>query len=235
VVLGAGGLWYATQTGNAPVTVAITPLAPTRIFVDDRQQVTGTGAALAQAIQASVARPLAAGAVRLLSVANGTSTGASVFSALQEPAPDILLRNINAATSMAGVINASANQSPFFIIGVLSYGDTFAGMLQWESRMAYDLSALYPAYPAIVVPVAPVATTTTKGKAPASPTPAPFIATPVFRDEVVANHDARALNDLSGRTLIIYGYWDAHTLILARDEAAFAEIISRLANSRTSQ
>lgn len=101
--------------------------------------------------------------------------------------------------------------------------------------MVNDLESLYPAYPGaeVVVPVvtAPVATTTSS----ASTTPrveAPVFV-PTFHDEVVANHDVRLYRDALGQSIVLYGYWNQTTLVIARDPAAFTEIIARLANART--
>jgi hypothetical protein len=208
VGLGAAGAYAAYSYAKKPQTVAVAAVAPVRIFVDERVEVTGTGAALANAIDQSVATPLAANAVRLLSLANATPT--SVFSALTLPAPDILLRNVNGPESIAGVVNVSGAQSPFFILAVESYSDTFSGMLDWEPDMATDLATLYPA----------IGTST-----PAS----------TFVDDVVDNHNVRELKDSAGNLLIIYGYFDQGTLVIARDEDAFTELIGRLTNSRTQQ
>lgn len=211
LVIAGAGIALATYwlRGSAPAPVATLTPPVVRIFVDDRATVSGTGRALAQAIEEQVQKPLAAGAVRAITTANATSTDKSVFSALQFPAPDVLLRNIYADGSMAGIVNAS-EQSPFFLLSVQSYGDTFAGMLAWEPHMAQDLKTLFP---------------------PSSGASAS--AQYSFIDKVVANHDARALRDSAGHTMIIYGYWDPSSLIIAHDESAFTELVSRLATSRT--
>jgi hypothetical protein len=57
---------------------------------------------------------------------------------------------------------------------------------------------------------------------------------PQFVDEVIANHDARVYSDAGGE-VIVYGYWNQNTLVLARDTAAFTEIMSRLATSKSTQ
>ncbi|MCR4276044.1 MAG: hypothetical protein NUV90_01535 [Candidatus Parcubacteria bacterium] len=208
---------------SAPVV--LTPGAAAPIFVDDRKTVSGIGTVLLRAIQQSIASQLASGSVRLLYLETATST--SVFSALQLPAPGALLRNINAAQSMAGVVNTGGVQSPFFILSVSSYSTTFAGMLQWEKTMPRDLGTLFPAYPPLFV-----ATTTTAGQAT---TTMVLVANtkPGFYDEVVSNHDVRVYRDAAGRVLLLYGYWNQTTLVIARDAAAFSEIIGRLATSRT--
>ena len=240
---GAGaGLWYVAAgvlllvAGAAGASVAYTryraetapvapaPVASAPIFVDERAQVSGAGAALAQAISDSLSHPPAAGAVRLLSLAGATTTGASVFSALALPAPDILLRNINASSSMAGIVNEAGAASPFFILSVASYRDTLAGMLSWEATMPRDLAPLFPPPAPAATSAATSAATTTN----ALPVNAPLS----FRDEVVANHDVRVYGDAAGDSTLLYGYWDPSTLVIARDAAAFTELVNRLATSR---
>ena len=210
---------------------ACAPAAYAPIFVDDRQQIEGVGTPLLQAVEQSATRPLAPNTVRLLYLGSATTT--SVFSALQLPAPGVLLRNINAAQSMAGIVNAGASQSPFFILSVTSYGDTFAGMLSWEPSLPRDLNKLFPPYPAPVSAATTTTATTTLKVAAKAATPPPAPAqTAAFFDAVIANHDVRVYRDTAGRDVLLYGYWNRTTLIIARDAAAFSEIVGRLATSR---
>ena len=221
----------------APVILAPTITAP--IFVDERQSVSGSGTALTQTLMQSVARSIAQGSIRLLYLDSATTTNMSVFSALQLPAPGALLRNIDAAQSMAGVANVNGAQSLFFILSVTSYSDTFAAMLAWEPRMMRDLIRLFPPYAVQTVSV-PVATSTAMLATTSPQTPAAAAAvTPAapyasgFSDETIANHDVRAYRDTSGRDVFLYGYWNQTTLVIAHDAAAFTEILKRLATSRT--
>lgn len=248
IASGVGAYFAYTQYIASSVPVVLTSGAMAPIFVDDRKPVAGTGAALMQAVQQSVASQLAVGNVRLLYSESATST--SIFSSLQLPAPGALLRNITASRSMAGVVNVGGAQSPFFILSVSSYSNTFAGMLLWEKSMPRDLAKLYPPYPSPVI-VQPVATSTdttasttlavstssprvTTPSVPASkPVPSAPTTVPAFFDATVANHDVRVYRDSSGRAVVLYGYWNQTTLIIARDAAAFSEILGRLATSRT--
>lgn len=215
-VIGGLAAYFAyTRSATSPVPVALEPGAPTPILVDEREEIAGVGVVLQQAIEQSAGRLIASGAVRLLSHKDAAA-GDTVFAALQLPAPNILLRNVNVKGTMAGIVHVRGSQSPFFILSVASYRDTFSGMLSWEPTMQRDLEALFPAYP--------VATTTT-----ATSTSAQAAG---FRDEVVSNHDIRAYRDAARRAVVVYGYWDQTTLIIARDSAAFAEILDRLASSR---
>lgn len=229
LIIGITGSYIAYTrylTAVTPITVAPSVRAP--IFVDEREVVSGTGTALLRAIEQSSTRLLTAGTVRLLHFDPATTTVKSVFSELRIPAPGVLSRNINKENSMAGIVNPAPSsavgtggkQSPFFILSVASYGDTFAGMLSWELTMPRDLVALFPAY-STNVGTSTSATSTPKVSAPVA-----------FRDEVVANHDVRVYRDAVGRSVLLYGYWNQTTLIIARDPEAFIEITRRISTSR---
>jgi len=236
LIAGIAGAYVAYthyKTITAPILFAPSASAP--IFVDDREKIAGEGPILFQAIGQSVSRPLAPNAVRLLYTASSTEGTESVFAALRAPAPDILRRNVRIAGSMAGVVNAGDPQSPFFILSVLSYRDTFSGMLSWEPKIRSDLAALFPPYQtATSTPTATSTSATNTSKKNAakpvavSPKPAPT----AFVDETVANHDVRIYRDAAGKSVILYGYWNQTTLIIARDSSAFIEILQRLATSR---
>ncbi len=213
----AAFLAYARYASSVPQTIILAPNLSAPIAVDERAQVSGTGEALMGAIARSVGTPIKAGTVRLLAA---TTTTTSIFSSLDLSAPDILTRNVNAAGSMAGIVVADGVPSPFFILSVASYGDTFSGMLSWEPDMLNDLSPLFPAYATTVASTSATSSTPTM--------------TAGFRDEVIGNHDARVYRDAQGRSVILYGYWNQGTLILARDPAAFSILLERLAASGNS-
>ena len=218
LIAGAAGAYIAYsryQTALAPVVLAPSVQAP--IFVDDREQISGTGSALLSAVEKSVARSLTPNNVRLLYIA---STTGSVFTALPLSIPSVLIRNVNTEGSMAGVVNAGGSQSPFFKLSVSSYSNTFSGMLAWEKTMPRSLVRLFPPYP--------VASGST-----ASTSVPQAMAVAGFSDTTIANHDVRVYHDESGRSVFLYGYWNQVTLVIARDTAAFVEILKRLATSRT--
>ena len=217
ILVSCAGIYFVyAQYMESFVPVILAPVTSAPIFIDDQEQVSGVGDVLLQAIERSVRSPLVSGTIRLLSDKDAEATNDSVFSALQTPAPNIILRNLKATNSIAGVINVSGKQSPFFILSVTSYSDTFSGMLSWESRMPDDLKVLFPAYQAT--------TSTTTSRVSLR-----------FRDEIINNHDARVYRDAEGRVILLYGYWNQSTLVIARDPAAFSEIVQRLANSRAQQ
>lgn len=224
LLLGGGGAYFgytrylAVQT---PIVVVPTVLAP--IFVDEREELSGSGSTLLKAVEKSLAQPLASNKVKLLYVAS--SSDASIFSSLPLLAPDSLLRNVEARGSMAGIVSLGGSQSPFFILSVSSYSNTFSAMLLWEKTLLRNLGTLFPSYAV----VEREQTSTTTSASATSSTPLVAIG---FRDEVVSNHDVRVYRDISDRTIILYGYWNQKTLIIARDAAAFTEILQRLATSR---
>lgn len=223
-VLALGGTYvtYARYTSlSLPVPLLTSAVAP--IIVEEQNDVSGEGKELLQQIQQLVARPLSVGSVRLLNLAQPTT--ASVFGSLPLSAPGVLLRNIESTTSVAGVINAG-EASPFFILRVSSFGETFSGMLQWEAHMARDLKELFPARPVLAVVATTTATTTKEVLEPQA------TQQPAFIDKTVANHDVRILLDAQNREIILYGYWNQRTLVIARDSASFTELLRRLASSR---
>ncbi|MDP1690065.1 MAG: hypothetical protein Q8L52_02585 [bacterium] len=257
IVIIAGGYFSYMRYVAAPTPAAPVPSVPAPIFVNEREEISGIGPLLLQSVEQSVSRPLAAGTIRLLYVTSASST-VNIFAELPVYASDILLRNMNAVGSMAGVVNVGGNQSPFFILPILSYSPVFFGMLQWEPLMPGHLVELFPPYPAAIPETAEIMTasttstnsvqassqlaTTTKKAASTKnattsinspqntvPTVSPTI---TFVDAIIANHDVRVYRDTSGRDVLLYGFWNQSTLIIARDAAAFTEIIGRLATAR---
>jgi hypothetical protein len=250
LLLGGTGIYigyshYAVKTQP----VVLIPSTPSPISVEDREKISvGTPAITRDAVLQSLARPVPSGNIRLLYTDSATTTGHSVFSALQFPAPDVLLRNIYAGKSMAGIINTMGTPSLFFILSVTSYPDTFAGMLSWETTILRDVAAFFPAYPevehalpppviatstATTTPAKKGAKTSTKTKVVATSTPptpvAPPAPTAAFYDELLSNHDVRVYRDSERREVIVYGYWNKTTLVIARNSAAFIEVLRRLA------
>jgi hypothetical protein len=227
---------YAHFAAHAPVGVKSN--APeTLITGDDETTISGRGAQLLGTLADASNAALPIGNVRVvyLAVASTTSRGQTTVTlpggflvrALEWPAPDILLRNIG-DESTVGIVHAGGETRAFFIIvtptsDAQSYELLFAGMFSWEPSMGRDLAALYPSYETAD---AGSETATSTG----SSTPI-VIKSPGFIDEVVANHDVRALKDAAGHTILVYGFRDRQTLIIARDETAFNVLLARMAAS----
>lgn len=204
---------------------------PSLISPDSRVRLSGEGKKL-QSVLASLAdSPLQNGdvVVAYITYASTTpkgqieepATGGALVAAMNIKAPDIVLRNIN-QESTVGVVRAKDETAPFFILSVSSFERTFAGMLSWEKTLSVDLTLLYPLY-------TQTATSTSTSTPPVTTYIQPKNS---FEDAVVENRDVRLLKDVSGKTLLVYGYRNKDLLIITRNEAAFAEILNRLANTK---
>jgi hypothetical protein len=239
--------------GGTLAPVIITPTESAPIFIDSRSNISGSSVDLIRAIKENSLDPLPTNTVRLLSIATTSAPNKNnILTILNARAPGLLMRNIDSSGGMIGIVNTNGGQSPFFILSVSSYSATFSGMLSWETTIFNDLGTLFPfstSSPSTVPPFIPktisastTATTTVAKTSPqVTPTPSKTATTSKvalkvgFRDEVVSNHDVRVYRDASNKSLIIYGYWDQKTLIIARDPAGFAEILARLATAHTSR
>lgn len=237
IIAGGASIYaaYALVTGHPAVIVA--PQISSLIFADAHAELSGTGADLRAGLVGLDSAILGEGGVEVAYITYATTTakgdtiklpatGGALISALGLGAPDLLLRNVDPA-STAGVIRASGETRPFFIFRVASFERTFAGMLAWEPDMGDDLAVFYPPYPE-----APITGTTTATSTAASTAPAAKAFGPSFADEVVDNHDVRVLRDSAGRSILLYGYQDKQTLVIARNEAAFTELLARLASTK---
>lgn len=234
ILLGIVGVYTAYRWSQDLSIVPTEQAIPSLVFADARKELAGGGPDLLAAL-AEAGKDLPKGNVLVTYITNASTTDEGIISfpasggvfiaQLGLPAPSILLRNIE-DVSTVGVINTTEPRA-FFILRVSSFEHTFAGMLEWEETMGQDLAVLYPAYvdpaPPVVEVATSTATTTTPVVVPPPPPP------PVFVDVVVASRDARTLVDHQGRTILLYGYRDKQTLIIARDEAAFTQLVERLA------
>lgn len=236
IALGGAGIggaaWYVIRTNTLPGA----PIsAPSLVFADEQVRLTSSGSDLLSELSALANEPLPEGNVLVVYLVESTTdekgntvetplAGGALIRAMQLPAPDILLRNVT-GESTVGVASAGGETRPFFVFEVTSYERTFAGMLAWERTMARDLAVLYPAREA--GSLLPSATSTAIGTStPVAPTAA--LPQAAFTDAVVANHDVRILRDTAGQSLMLYGYVGKDILVLARDEAAFTALLSRL-------
>lgn len=226
LVIGIGaivGAYLFTRHGSGVILTNVPSLIP----FDESVEVKGSGQTLMQAIANIGQGGSVSGNVIVTYVTLATSTGSGIpepggtlIKELNLSAPSILLRNID-DSSTVGVVRAGSESRPFIILKVNSYERTFAGMLAWEPTMANDLATFYPSY-ADAQPVSSgTASTTTPVSNPTS-----------FSDAVIANYDVRVLRDRAARSLLLYGYSGKDTLIIARDEAAFTALISRLSAAR---
>lgn len=230
LIIGVGaiaGAYLFTRSGSiAPAVASVPSLIP----FDESVEVKGSGQDLMQAVSDVAQGGSVSGNVVVTYVTLATTTGSGIpqpggelIQRMDLHAPSILLRNID-ELSTVGVVRAGSESRPFMILKVNSYERTFAGMLAWEPAMASDLAPFYPAYASAP---ADTSASTTASSTPQIQTPAPT----TFTDAVVDNYDVRILRDSAGRSLMLYGYRGKDMLIIVRDEAAFTELISRLAGA----
>ncbi len=234
VIAGGASIFFAYQIISGKPTLPQELAVSSLIFADQRVELTGTSDELTRGLvnMEDLSLPDGGVAIAYMTYATTTgkkeiriaATGGALIGALGLTAPNILLRNIAPASTL-GVISAGGETRPFFLLRVTSFERTFAGMLDWEKTMRDNLAAFYPPYPTDVSPATATSTqsaTTTALLPPASRG---------FMDVIVDNHDARVMKDTQGRTVLIYGYRDRETLVIARNEAAFRELLSRLSST----
>ncbi len=239
---GGAGIFFALKFRTATPQVPTVHGVPSLVFADSTKEIMGTGTELMRELNAAAETPLPDKNVLVTYVTDASATtspadriplpGGSLIEALRLQAPTIILRNIEDASTV-GVIRAGSETRPFFILRVTSYERTFAGMLAWEETMPQQLRILYPAYqssPFVSNTASTTAATSTIPKSqtvvvPKETAPAGFV------DEVASNHDVRILYDAQHRAILLYGYRDKNTLIIARDRAAFAALVDRLSSA----
>ena len=230
IIVGMGGLFAAYRFMSIGEEPEVALGVPSLILADEKMELRGPN--YRQDLVDAASQPLVEGNILITYVTAASTTplglqsapqpGGALIRLLNLGAPDIIFRNVD-LSSTVGVVAAEGETTPFFIFRVNSYERTFAGMLAWESRMLADLDSLYPPYPA---PVSELATTTAASSVVQPP------ASSFFIDEIVSNIDVRMIKNGSGRTLILYGYSDKETLIIARNEAAFTTLVARLNATR---
>ena len=113
--------------------------------------------------------------------------------------PRGLKANLNEFT--LGSLAQGTSSSPFLLFRVLSYPDSFAGMLEWEKTIANDVRLLFEGIPPL------------KGEN-------------FFRDVIVKNQDTRAL-EYQGGTVLAYAFFNKNILILSSSRQTLEQIISR--------
>jgi hypothetical protein len=144
-------------------------------------------------------------------------TSQELISTLAPNAPDDLLRTFDPNYYLLGVHVFDGNQE-FLVLKVDSYEQAFSGMLEWERTMATELSPLFirDPRPRTAEELAGISTTT----------PAALIPTD-FRDQVVANHDARVVLNDQGDIVLLWAFIDRSTLVITNNESTLSEVISR--------
>lgn len=129
---------------------------------------------------------------------------------LASHAPAPLVRAFD-KSFMLGVMGSPSHT--FLIVKLTSFENAFPGMLEWEPLMAEDIWPL-------------VASESVIDSIPSQPQ---------FDDVVIENRDARILKDNSGRTALLYSFYDNNYLIITDNETTFRTIIQRLDSQKLSR
>ncbi len=130
------------------------------------------------------------------------------FSDLAPGAPGTLGRSIG-DKYMTGVYSGTIN-TPFIVLTSSDYGQTYSGLLAWETTMQHDMAGYFPGV------VAPALTTTPRS----------------FEDDTFNNHDVRILRDDSGKIVLVYGFFDKNTFAITSNETVFQSLMTKYLNTQ---
>lgn len=111
-------------------------------------------------------------------------------------------------------VYAWETKSPFILIHMRSIPDIFNNMHDWESKMFYDLHAIFG----------------TEIYADTN-----YLLTKDFEDGIVENKNARILHSAEGNIALMYVFLDDNHVMIANDLEAVHEVAVRLAGSRIKQ
>ncbi len=123
-----------------------------------------------------------------------------------ENTPPSLLRSFSTNEYMIGSIQKET-KLPFFITKINYYDNAFAGMLKWEE----DMQQVFVKLGISALTTAP------------------------WRDAIVKNKDVRLLKNESGDTVMLYGFYDKETLVIAPSEEVFSDVLAGLRARQTSR
>lgn len=126
-----------------------------------------------------------------------------IFTDLNLSAPGSLIRSFT-NSYMIG-FHGTDKPHPFIIFQTKDYEYSYAGMLEWESSLASDMSALFE-----------LAISGSK------------LDDLQWKDVIINNKDARVLFDENNKPILYYLFADKENLIIADNENTIKEIISRL-------
>lgn len=121
------------------------------------------------------------------------------LSLLETSAADAFVRSLDDLFAVG--VRISDQKEPFVLLRTTFFENAFAGMLAWEKTLATDLSFI-----------------------PGEPT-----SSAVFLDKLIQNKNVRALTKPDGTIILLYSFADDETIIITRNEAAFRELLARLA------
>lgn len=127
------------------------------------------------------------------------------FNTLDMRLPDELRRSLG-NKFFFGYFSKKGRTEPFLIMYTNSYDIAFPNLLEWEGFTRDDLDWIYDTKPK-------VGTTSIELK---------------FKDRVIANKDARSLEDSQARTAFFYMFLDEHTILFANTADTVRKVIDRI-------
>jgi len=145
-----------------------------------------------------------------------TVTVQELLSTIAPNTTDEFLRTLDPTYYLLGTHVFDGNQE-FLIMRVDSYERAFSGMLAWERTMQAELSPLFTRTPRPRI----------ESEAAGSSTPPVTLIPTAFRDKVVANHDARVIQNEAGDVLLLWTFLDRNTLVITTNGSTVSEIIAR--------
>ena len=209
-----GGIYYYSYLHNAPIPVAVnTTIIPytDTIDIDINASASSIGEQIAESFsnQIKVFNQQVGSVLYLHFTENKSDLGENdFFQSIAPDAPPALGRSFN-TDYMAGIYSFDQNE-PFILMTSDDYGETYAGMLTWESLMKNDLQTLFPDL---------------KNSSFGSSTPA-------FTDETYGNKDVRVLRNDDGDIVLLYGFLDKKTLIITANEKIFTGVLNKYINTK---
>lgn len=174
-------------------------------------------------------------------------TAQTLLTYLSPSVPDALLRAVKPTTYLFAIHSFEGNQ-PLLMLEADSYEGAYAGMLGWERDMRTELAPLFVRKAPVHIqqtppaPVAPAGTSTPGAAATSTATStaeeaAPAVSVPLvtgqtgFVDDIVENHDVRAVKNADGDILLLWTFINRRVLVITTNEATLREVISRVENS----
>ncbi len=133
-------------------------------------------------------------------------TAGDLMTELTANIPDVLVRALEPQFLFG--LHVYKQNEPFLVFKTNDYQSAFAGMLQWEKSMPYDLADIFL--------TAANRTSVLSGIV-------------LFKDDIIANKDARVLSDSSsGQPAILYSFVDKNTLVITTNSQTLLEIVGRI-------
>lgn len=116
--------------------------------------------------------------------------------------PALLSRSLS-DDFMLGIYSSNPGRNmPFLVLTTNSYGQTFAGMFEWENNILYDFYKLFG-----------LETTEVLNS---------------FQDIVIRRNDVRILKDQKGETVLLYSFINKNMLIITTNEEALNKILFKM-------